>query len=734
MRKIRTAALLTALAVSSLTACGGHSRHGGSISDSDEDASFSIEGGDIFTGKPYTVTLGGDKELASSVGTVTKINPVTQEKAGKNQWFFVVPSEFFTGYDRTYEELKTLSVTFSARASDGTVTEYRQDLAAGDPLLPDQWHLYNAGQNPFSVAQDPLKMVDINVIPAWHTILEEQKTQADGTGVYVAIFDDPVDLNHEDIRDQIHDPGIDGGKNYINTGLPLEYLQEDSSYAHGTAVAGIVAASGANGLGGRGIAFNARLTSFDNGDLNESAVLGYMLRMDKLHLVNASWGLDLMTYSNPAVADLYEALYESGIAVIHANGNEFYRNYDPDNPYIRKECGRLNVECEFKQTNDIARAPFVIHVGAMNSLGVRSSYSSTGTNIWVMGFGGEFGYYEGDSYSSANLVTTLTSTTEDWEDWDEDTPWRSESNAFYTAMMNGTSSASPTVTGAAALAYQAKPDMTVSQLRYLLATTARNDEDMPTMALTPNFTESDYVYNERIVYDHGWQVNGAGLRFSNQYGFGLVDAGALVAGALKCDEDPVCHSMAELPEVFISTNQSPCAFSDETEMNVKCVFSGFRDEEEGEETLVNSTLTIDAVTYDMAGLRYLPEGGASYCASITSDDTAVQTSAMYSANSRLQITAASQAGKLDALIKPVYANWDINASQFAVGMDDLKEMVESVEGGIEFAPLEISTSAFYLEHVTEDPDNRFSLSFKSVCKLDLDSLNQHMKIKIYGRR
>ncbi len=731
-QKIRNTALLTALAASAMVmaACGGHSGHGSSH----EDEGLRIEGGDALSGRPYRVTLTGATELSASMGTVSKINPVTQEEAGENEWFYVVPAAYFAGYDLDYEEVKSLSVTFRAISGDGKISEYQQQLKITDPLLADQWHLYNIGQDPFSVDLDPVARIDINVIPAWRTILEDRKAQVDGSGVLIAIYDTPIDLNHEDLKGQLHDPGIAGSEKFINAGITLADLKEDDVNAHGTGVAGIVASSGLNGLGGRGVAFNARLTSFSNNDLNEPTVLGYMLQTEGLKAVNASWGLDLMTYSNPSVADLYEALYEEDIAVFHSQGNEFDEDDSPDKPHILGECSDLKVDCEYKQTNEIARQPFVIQVGSLNSLGVKASYGSTGANLWVTGFGGEFGY-EGSysSDSSAAIVTTLSSFADGWDDWDEGTPWRTADNSFYTSKMNGTSSATPSVTGAAALAYQANPGLTVSQLRYLLATTSRTDKDMPTLALETAASDDDGVYHERIVYDHGWQENGAGLRFANRYGFGVVDAHALVDGALGCSEDPVCVKMADLPEVFVSSNSTPCTYADSTQMSVKCSFSGFRDPEDEETTLENATLTIDAVTYDVAGLGYLPEGAEGYCADTASELTETRRAAVFKANNRLQITAASQAGIIDALIKPVYTNWDINAGAGADNQE-LLDLIGDLEGGVQNSPLEIATSTFYLETITEDPDRHFTLSFKSRCKLDLESLNRHMKMKVYGRR
>ncbi len=227
--------------------------------------------------------------------------------------------------------------------------------------------------------------------------------------------------------------------------------------------------------------------------------------------------------------------------------------------------------------------------------------------MWVTGFGGEFGddtRFLPEYKSSAAIVTALSSYDPgDFADPDKYSPWRNENNKYYTNTMNGTSSAAPAVSGAVALAYQAKPDLTVSQLRYLLAKTSRNDTALPTLALTRGEADDD-IYGETIVYNYGWQDNAAGFRFSNWYGFGVVDAGALVKAALNCDKDSVCSGMKDLPEKYVSGNESPCAYTDDSKLLITCTFSDFKNED-GQD-LGRNELIVDALTYDVSGLNYLP--------------------------------------------------------------------------------------------------------------------------------
>lgn len=723
-----------------LGACGGHHHHDSGDSQSD---ALTLTGGDYVTGKPYLVTAKDATALSCRNGSLSKTNPVTGEEAGDGQWYYTLPEEIIASYARDYDGVKSYTETFTVTDAEGNASEQSRTLELTDPLMADQWHLYNVAQNPFQVGKAPLIKIDIDVIPAWRTILADQKRQVDGTEVRVAVVDAPVDLKHEDLKNRLYSP--EASENYINPGLGIDVIKKNSGTLHGTMVTGLIVAEGGNALGGRGIAYGADFLSVAHSTLLEAQELSYLNRLkDKgLRTVNESIGQDLVTFSIPAVAAMYEALYENGIAVFHAQGNEFWDNSmtDDDKKYSSDSlCMTLKSDCEFKQTDDKARYPYIINVAALNSLGVKASYSSTGTNLWVTGFGGEFGYDEEETEtSSAAMVTTLSSfDTSEFTDPDKNQPWRNDGNRHYTSTMNGTSSATPTVTGAATLAYQAKPDMTVSQLRYLLAKTSRNDKEMATLAYEP-------IKEGSTVLDQGWVDNAAGFRFSNFYGFGVVDAGKLVKEALKCDEDPECKKMENLPEIYVSANENPCVYADETKLVVKCTFSDFRNEEDKDDTLQSSDLFIDALTFNVGGFDYLKDGQqtedeAAACANLNSANVDRRIRAYFSANALLEITALSQSDTL-ALIKPKHTNWDFKSDVYKYDDDDddddddedmTSDAKEDFMNSIVTDSLEISTSAFYGEKLGDSAEKRYTLNISSVCRLDLDGINKAMKMKAWG--
>lgn len=82
----------------------------------------------------------------------------------------------------------------------------------------------------------------------------------------------------------------------------------------------------------------------------------------------------------------------------------------------------------------------------------------------------------------------------------------------YTSRFNGTSAATPIVSGVVALMLEANPNLGYRDVQEILALSAR-----PIDAASPDWTTNRA---------NTW--NGGGFRVSHDYGFGLVDATAAV--------------------------------------------------------------------------------------------------------------------------------------------------------------------------------------------------------------
>ena len=93
----------------------------------------------------------------------------------------------------------------------------------------------------------------------------------------------------------------------------------------------------------------------------------------------------------------------------------------------------------------------------------------------------------------------------------------------------------------------ANPHLTWRQVRYILAHSANNNLDPEhkvglNQAQILNPDEEFSTRSSHLVIEPGWVENAAGLKFSNYYGFGVVDAAAAVAMSLNPAQFPATMS------------------------------------------------------------------------------------------------------------------------------------------------------------------------------------------------
>ena len=133
-----------------------------------------------------------------------------------------------------------------------------------DPKMGDQWHLDAA-----------------RVKEAW-AYLEENDLPAGGDeSIVVAVIDTGVDYNHPDLAanmwvntQEIPGNGVDDDNNgFVDDIHGVSVVSEsfshsgdpDDDHGHGTHVAGIIASTGANGVGGVGVAYNSKIMAIKAG-------------------------------------------------------------------------------------------------------------------------------------------------------------------------------------------------------------------------------------------------------------------------------------------------------------------------------------------------------------------------------------------------------------------------------------------------------------------------------------
>lgn len=336
-----------------------------------------------------------------------------------------------------------------------------------DPLFAHQWHLSNTSPSGY----------DLNLQSVW--------SDYTGRGIRIAVCDDGVQSTHPDLAYN-YDSGL--SYNFVRRRPGGDPTSPDSN--HGTSVAGVIAAVANNGKGGAGVAPDATLGSLVGDTLDQIAAC-FDFAVDKgIDIVNNSWGFDPFEdggyFSRGLKASMQRAVENGrdglGILMTFAAGNEREEGWDAN-------------------LNAINSSPYGIAVAAANLDGTLSSYSTPGSSILVTGLGGE------STVNSPGLVTTDRSgragyTSNDYYQTDYD---------GYVGF-NGTSAATPTVSGVIALMLEANPDLGYRDVQEILANSARmSDPGHP-----------DWAWNQASHW------NGGGMHTSRDFGFGLVDALAAV--------------------------------------------------------------------------------------------------------------------------------------------------------------------------------------------------------------
>ncbi len=346
---------------------------------------------------------------------------------------------------------------------------------ATDPLETSQWNLAPVGGGTYG----------LNAAAAWNL-------GTTGLGVSVAVIDDGLQIDHEDLAANCPILGSTLHFNW-NSGASNDPRPQVGD-GHGTSCGGLVAMVGGNGVGGIGVApgsrlFGLRLIAAAIDDLSESQALGWRSTAvsDGVMVSTNSWGPDDdgVTVDGPgplAAAAREQAVTNGrggkGVVYCWAGGNGGNRQDDSN-------------------WDGYANSPYVIAVAAALRNGAHAPYSEPGANLLVTAPSGPTTPATGQG-----LVTTDVPGSAGYN------PAAGSAGDYYTAF-NGTSGATPQVAGVCALLLQARPDLGWRDVQEILFSTA--------CRLQPGSA--------------GWVQNaGAPSRLwhHHQFGGGLVDAGAAV--------------------------------------------------------------------------------------------------------------------------------------------------------------------------------------------------------------
>ncbi|MFN4242939.1 MAG: S8 family serine peptidase [Tepidisphaerales bacterium] len=350
-----------------------------------------------------------------------------------------------------------------------------------DPLFAPSDSTFNGYRGQWHLANRWTPGRDIHVEPAW-------LSGYTGSGVVVGVVDDSVDIRHPDLA-----PNVSVGDSFDfgqNDGDPTGVHSTDR---HGTAVAGIIAARGGNGIGVTGVAPMANLAGLRVDFPNQTVAMFVDATLYRssgpdatISAKNHSYGVPEPWVPTPE--DVWALGVSASFGTIHV---------------VSAGNGRGNAG-EDSNKKDIQKSPDVITVAAFASSGVFASYSNFGACVFVTApsssnRGGEFRIATTDREGA--LGYNVSSTDNDpMPDLD------------YTSIFGGTSASAPIVTGVMALLKQANPAADVRFAKHLLARTSRVVD--PTDATASS--------------DGGWRTNAAGFTFNQNYGFGLIDADAVL--------------------------------------------------------------------------------------------------------------------------------------------------------------------------------------------------------------
>ena len=351
-----------------------------------------------------------------------------------------------------------------------------------DPLLPQQWTLKNTGQSGGTPG------ADANVFPVW-------ESGRHGEDVVISIVDDGVESAHPDLtdrivpqagydyRDQDSQPEPEGANGVDAEGKP-------AADSHGTAVAGVAAASGNNGIGVAGAAYAARLVPIrliggNAGDDQEAKAMAH--RLDLVHISNNSWGADDDGKTISALGPLMKAALDTALSQGRGGlGTIFVWS-----------AGNGGNEQDNANNDGYANYPGTIAVGALNDLGHRADYSEPGACLIISAPSGN---------DKSRLPGSFTTDLLGERGYNRADVESDIAEIDYTSTFNGTSSAAPLVSGVVALMLQANPKLGWRDVQEVLIRSAA-------MAQPEN---------------PGWFTNSAKIRFNHEFGAGRVDAAAAV--------------------------------------------------------------------------------------------------------------------------------------------------------------------------------------------------------------
>lgn len=352
--------------------------------------------------------------------------------------------------------------------------------------LPLQSHLMkrappiDSSMIPMKEAEEKLSINDPNFPKQWHlfnpsypgndiNMANVWYNNITGAGIVVAIVDDGVDYENPDIKDNFCPEGSWDFND--NTNLPKPRLTDDY---HGTRCAGEIAAMKGNGFCGVGVAYNAKVSGLRilSGALtaeDEAASLIYGLDVNDIY--SCSWGpSDDGKHLQGPTALVKKALIKGT--------NEGRDKKGAIYVFASGNGGHLGDNCNYDgYTNSI----YSITIGAIDHRGLHPPYSESCSAVMAVTYSSGSGEY----IHSTDIGNKCSDT------------------------HGGTSAAAPIAAGIYALLLESNPNLTWRDVQYL-----------------------SILSSKEIANNDAKSQDGAmGKKYSHVYGYGKIDAEALIERA-----------------------------------------------------------------------------------------------------------------------------------------------------------------------------------------------------------
>jgi subtilisin family serine protease len=333
-----------------------------------------------------------------------------------------------------------------------------------EPLYNQQWGLSNTNYG-------------INVVPVWNDITDQNE-------IVVAVVDTGANYNHQDLTgriwsntDEVQGNGLDDDHNgYIDDYQGWNFSASNNNVmdneGHGSHVSGIIGA-GINNLGVAGVVPNVKIMALKVTDDGKNIYLDDII--EAVHYATAN-GVKIFNFSFGStyyIQSFYDLIAETNALFVCAAGNGDADQIGDNNDVYPFYPASYNLDN-------------IISVAALNNSGNLTSFSNYGQTSVDLAAPG-----------SGILSTHL-------------------SNSYY--YMDGTSMATPFVTGAAAILYSENPTINMGELKAYLLDGVKKIPSLSTKVSTAgilNVTGSYNLLKDIVTFDGGDGSTGNPYLISN---------------------------------------------------------------------------------------------------------------------------------------------------------------------------------------------------------------------------